>query len=164
MDEFRERASASPTRGARSIEQSGIFGEIDLLSIDIDGNDYWVWKAMTAIRPRVVVIEYNSSFGPDRSVTVAYDPSFRRYEKHPSGLYYGASLQALNKLAAQKGYFLAGCDSAGVNAFFVRDDLADRGIAKIEVSRAFVPQYDRIVEQDLDQQFAAIQALPLDTV
>ena len=91
----------------------------DLLSIDIDGNDYWVWNAIDG-QPRLVVIEYNSSFGPDRAVTIPYDPSFDRFQHHPFGIYHGASIAALAKLGAAKGYALVGGDSNGVNAFFVR--------------------------------------------
>jgi hypothetical protein len=58
-------------------------GEIDLLSIDVDGNDYWLWKAISSISPRVVIAEYNASFGPDRAVTVPYDRAFDRHQKHP---------------------------------------------------------------------------------
>jgi len=87
----------------------------DLLSIDIDGNDYWVWKSIAAYRPRVVVIEYNASVRPTESSVMPYDPNFRW-----SGTdYFGASLLALAKLGATKGYTLVGCDSSGTNAFFV---------------------------------------------
>ncbi len=89
------------------LRQNDVQGEIDLLSIDIDGNDYWVWKAITVIQPRVVVAEYNASLGASRSVTVQYDPVFDRYRKHASGWYHGASLAALRKLAA-KGIYACG--------------------------------------------------------
>ncbi|HON08577.1 MAG TPA: hypothetical protein PLW02_10820, partial [Verrucomicrobiota bacterium] len=59
-------------------------GEIDLLSIDIDGNDFWIWRAINIVQPRVVVIEYNASFGAERSITVEYDPLFDCHKKHPS--------------------------------------------------------------------------------
>ena len=97
---------------------------LDLMSIDIDGNDYWVWKMLTAVHPRIVVIEYNASLGKDRSISTVYDPDFDIRAKHPSGIYHGASLAALAKLGKEKGYQLAGCDSTGVNAFFVRSDIA----------------------------------------
>lgn len=80
-------------------------GEIDLLSIDVDGNDYWLWKAISSISPRLIVVEYNASFGPVRSVTVPYDPMFDRHRKHPSGFYHGMSLRAAEKLADAKGLF-----------------------------------------------------------
>jgi hypothetical protein len=87
----------------------------DLLSIDIDGNDYWVWKSIAAHRPRVVVIEYNASILPTDSLVMPYDPNFRW-----SGTdYFGASLLALATLGTAKGYTLVGCDSSGTNAFFV---------------------------------------------
>jgi hypothetical protein len=99
------------------ISDANISGEIDLLNVDIDGNDYWVWKAIHCIKPRVVVVEYNSSFGPEKSVTVPYKPDFNRWDYHKSGWYHGASITALNKLCSDKGYELVACDSNGVNAF-----------------------------------------------
>ena len=103
---------------------AGFTGEIGLLSIDIDGNDYWVWKAIDRVNPQVVVAEYNAVFGPDRAVTIPYDPGFTRQAAHHSWLYFGASLQALCRLAQAKGYAFVGCTSAGNNAYFVRQDLA----------------------------------------
>ncbi len=103
---------------------NGIQGDIGLLSIDIDGNDYWVWKAINVVSPRVVVCEYNSVFGNDHAITVPYDPRFERISAHHSKLYFGASLPALRDLADEKGYVFVGCNTSGVNAFFVREDVA----------------------------------------
>lgn len=91
----------------------------DLLSIDIDSNDYWIWKALKPYRPRIVVIEYNSSIGPHEKKTIPYDPSY----VWDGTTYFGASLAALADLGNELGYTLVGCDSQGVNAFFVRSDL-----------------------------------------
>jgi hypothetical protein len=93
--------------------------EFDLLSIDIDGNDYWVWKAIEGYRPRVVIMEYNACLPADVSKTIPYDPKFM-WDKTD---YYGASLKALTKLGTEKGYTLVCTDRNGVNAFFVRNDL-----------------------------------------
>jgi len=104
------------------LESAGYTGEIGLLSIDIDGNDYWVWKAIRVIEPAIVIVEYNSLFGNEREITIPYDPKFNRYQAHYSGLYQGASLAALCSLAEAKGYAFVGSNSVGVNAFFVRRD------------------------------------------
>ena len=93
----------------------------DLLSIDIDYNDYWVWKAITDYSPRVVIIEYNSSVIPTESKVVPYDPE----AKWDGTNYFGASLLALKNLGLTKGYTLVGCDNAGVNAFFCKSNLLD---------------------------------------
>ncbi|HTD39402.1 MAG TPA: hypothetical protein VK671_02190 [Mucilaginibacter sp.] len=93
--------------------------EPDLLSIDIDYNDYYVWKAITKYKPRVVIIEYNSVFRPDTHFVVKYNPQ-RMWDKTS---YFGASLLALEKLGNEKGYCLVGCVFSGSNAFFVREDL-----------------------------------------
>jgi hypothetical protein len=105
------------------IRDNGIKGDIGLLSVDIDGNDYWVWEAIDCINPRLVVCEYNSVFGPHRKVSTPYDKSFIRSRAHHSNLYYGASIAAFDHLAKKKGYALVGSNSAGNNVFFVRKDL-----------------------------------------
>lgn len=101
------------------LRQGGLNGEFDLLAIDIDYNDYWVWKAIDAVSPRVVAIEYNATLRPPLSLTVPYDPN----GAWDGTNFYGASLEALVRLGTQKGYHLVGCSIAGVNAFFVRADL-----------------------------------------
>lgn len=94
--------------------------EFEILSIDIDYNDYWVWKAVKKYSPKVVIIEYNSTIPVTESKTVAYD-----LDLHASATdsHWGASLAALQKLGESKGYTLVVCDNRGVNAFFIRKDL-----------------------------------------
>jgi hypothetical protein len=93
---------------------------IGLLHIDIDGMDYWVWKAIEKKSIDIMIVEYNSVFGDERSVTVPYEPGFVRSKKHFSHLYAGASLPALCDLAEEKGYYFVGSNSAGNNAYFVQ--------------------------------------------
>lgn len=107
--------------------------EFDLLSIDIDGNDYWVWKAIKNFSPRAVVIEYNAGLGVKESVTIRYRSGYT----HDGSGYFGASLPALVKLGEKKGYRLVGCDSRGVNAFFVRSDLVGGNFRIGEVEKLF---------------------------
>jgi hypothetical protein len=104
------------------LQQHGVAGEVDLLSVDVDGNEAWVWKALDACTGRVVVLEYNSMFGPERAVTIPYDPQFNRREHR--FCYFGASLAALTKLSAAKGYRLVAVEPTGINAFFLRNDVA----------------------------------------
>jgi hypothetical protein len=99
--------------------QGGVPEEFDLLSIDIDRNDYYIWKAITHYKPRVVVIEYNSIFLPGDEFVVEYDAN-AMWDKTSN---FGASLTSYEKLAAEKGYKLVGSSFAGLNAFFVREDL-----------------------------------------
>lgn len=101
--------------------QGGVPAEFDLLSIDIDRNDYHVWKAITHYKPRVVVIEYNSIFPPGDHFVVEYDAG-AMWDKTSN---CGASLTAMEKLGAEKGYKLVGSTFAGLNAFFVREDLVE---------------------------------------
>ncbi len=116
---------------------AGIPEEFDLLSIDIDGNDYWIWEALLEnYRPRVVVMEVNGSYAPPQRWVMAYNPAHAW--RHDN--YYGASLQSLADLGARCGYGLVGMESAGVNAFFVRDDLVERcGFPALSAELAFRP-------------------------
>lgn len=97
---------------------NGVDGDIGLLSIDINGNDYWVWEAIKDVSPRIVMVEYNARFGSHRAVTVPYDPAFGRAKAHHSRIYYGASLAALVLLGSRKGYEFVGCNSTGNDAFW----------------------------------------------
>jgi hypothetical protein len=106
------------------ISSAGIGGDIGILSVDIDGNDYFVWEAINGISPRIVISEYNAIFGPSAAVSVPYDPGFYRTKAHCSNLYWGCSLAALAHLGEKKGYVLVGCNTNGNNAFFVRRDVA----------------------------------------
>jgi len=104
----------------------------DLLSIDIDGNDYWVWDAIRRFTPRVVVIEYNIFFGLHQSKTMAY----RADHVWDKSTYHGASLAALHKLGRSKGYSLVWTESYSPNAFFVLDselptEFVDRPIEQV---------------------------------
>lgn len=110
-------ATVTTENVARLISKAG---PLDLLSIDVDGNDYWLWKAIDS-RPRVVVIEYNAMWPPGQSKTVKYDPD----RKWDATNYFGASISALERLGWDKGYRLVGCSPAGVNAFFVQSELID---------------------------------------
>ena len=94
--------------------------DCDLLSLDIDLNTYWVWKAIAAWRPRVAVVEYNAAYPPGDSWIAAYNPA----GSWDGSSHMGASLRALAALSESKGYRLVGCSFAGSNAFFVRGDIA----------------------------------------
>lgn len=104
------------------IKSAGIEGEIGLLSIDIDGNDYWVFENIDCVNPQILIMEYNSMFGDTHKISVPYDENFVRSQKHYSNLYYGASIAALCDIANKKGYDLVGSNSFGNNLFFIRHD------------------------------------------
>ena len=111
------------------LTDNGLRGEIDLLSIDIDGNDYWVWKAVDSVQPRVVVVECHNIWTADRAVTVPYRSDFSKSDGHPD--YSGASLLALVKLGRTKGYRLVGCNRYGFNAFFVRQGIGEAVLPEV---------------------------------
>lgn len=151
------------------LAQQGLAGDIGLLSIDIDGNDYWVWEAITGVSPAIVVIEYNARFGVERAVSVPYDAAFVRAKAHHSMIYYGASLAALWRLGQRKGYALVGCNSAGNNAFFVRKDLRPASLPERTPAEAFVAAKFREARDergalaflDAAQEAAILRGLPL---
>lgn len=101
------------------VEGLGLPAEMDLFSLDIDRNTYYVWEALAHLRPRLAVIEYNAAFPPEVDWKVEYDPDLAWNRT----MYFGASLKALQLLGERLGYSLVGCGIAGANAFFVRNDL-----------------------------------------
>ncbi len=112
---------------------AGQFGtDIGILSIDIDGNDYWVWESISVVKPVIVVCEYNAVFGDLRRITIPYQADFQRTRAHYSNLYFGASLQALIGLGNAKGYTFVGTNRNGCNAFFVRNDRSQEVLSAIE--------------------------------
>jgi hypothetical protein len=113
--------------------------DLGILSIDIDGNDYFILDAINAVRPRILICEYNAIFGATRRISVPYDPNFLRTRKHYSNLYWGASLSAITFLANKKGYSLVGTNSSGCNAFFVRNDLLNEKVKVMTAEQAFLP-------------------------
>jgi hypothetical protein len=102
---------------------SGFKEDLGLLSVDIDGNDYWVLEAIEGFKPRILICELNPTFGYEKKVTIPYDASFYRTNAHYSNLYFGASLQAIKSLAERKGYCFIGTNLNANDAFFVRADL-----------------------------------------
>jgi hypothetical protein len=100
---------------------SGVSGEIDLLSIDIDGNDAYILESITSVKPRVIIIEYNAKFGPIIDYCIPYSGT---HERHGTD-YYGASLKHLEKIMEKRSYNLVACNLSGANAFFVRSDLCE---------------------------------------
>jgi hypothetical protein len=112
--------------------------DVGLLHIDLDGNDYYIWKAIQAIRPIIVIVEYNSLFGIDRPISVIYDDAFVRSAAHYSTLFWGSSLLSLYKLSEEKGYSFIGCNSAGNNAYFVRNDKINEKINPVSLAEGFV--------------------------
>ena len=119
------------------ISQHSDQGDIGILSIDIDGNDYWIWKAISVIQPWIVIVEYNSILGIDPSITIPYQEDFNRFTAHYSGLYFGASLRAFYELAKEKEYVFLGTTSNGNNAYFVRSDQLKGSLRSVSLDKGF---------------------------
>lgn len=142
------------------IQQGGFNGEIDLLSLDIDGVDYWVLEALSVVRPRVIVVEYNNNIPPDKSWTIPYSNSFDiRNDIHnkKDKIFYGASLLAFVKLAKKKGYRLIGCNWRNFNAFFMRKDIAKRAFPEVAVGDCF---YNSLALENLSKRRGEVDKLP----
>jgi hypothetical protein len=112
-------------------------GSIDFLSIDIDGNDYYLWEKMNILRPSVVEIEYNSLLEKDNILT-KYDKSFNKYKYHPKIQFVGSSLKKLNQLAQKKNYGLIYCNSTGNNAYFMDKDIIPCDLKILSPEELFV--------------------------
>lgn len=119
------------------IRQAGVSGDVDLLSLDIDGVDYWMWKAIDCIRPRVVVCETHNVIGPHEALTVPYDPNFQ-IKTHD---YHSASLAAMTKLAGQKGYRLVGTHRYGFNAFFISNGVGENLLPAVQPAQCLTDPY-----------------------
>lgn len=151
------------------LSENGVAGEIGLLSVDIDGNDYWVWEAIEVVQPAIVVVEYNGLFGAKRAVTIPYDPGFIREKAHHSRSYYGASLAALVALGRRKGFEFVGSNSAGNNAFFVRRDLCPPAMPVLTAEAGYVIRQfreardaqGRLSFPSFEEEAALISGLPL---
>jgi hypothetical protein len=125
------------------LAKSGFDADLGILSVDLDGNDYYVLEAISNFRPRILICEYNAVFGATRKISVPYNPSFIRTNKHSSNLYWGASLAAVTFLANKNGYALVGTNSVGSNAFYVRNDLLTEKMDVLCTGDAYVPSMFR---------------------
>jgi hypothetical protein len=146
--------------------QSGFREEVGILSVDIDGNDYWIWETIDT-RASIVICEYNGLFGFEESVSIPYDPGFVRGNRYPFN-FYGTSLSALQKLAVKKGYFFIGCNSAGNNAYFISEHLRDQcPFPELSVKEGFVfPSFSESRSENGDMRkgleiFRGLDGLPL---
>jgi hypothetical protein len=124
------------------IKQEGFEGEIGVISIDIDGNDYWVWEAVEVVQPIVVVIETHTEFGMS-NIVVSYDANYVYPGKHP--VYHGASPVAMLQLAHQKGYRLVGANRYGFNTVYVKRGVFEHRVP--EVSLDAILQHPRYFER-----------------
>ena len=146
----------SPENADTLILEAGLRGSIDLLSIDIDSTDYWVWKAIKSVRPRVVVMEVNPAMG-DRSLVVPYPMKFTRAQ-HPD--YYGASLAAYTALGCSLGYKLVALNRLGFNAFFVERDLGGDNLPEVALPLPLKHPY----ALEAEKRFSQLEQYPLQSL
>lgn len=135
------------------IYKNNFSGKIGLLSIDLDGNDYWIWECINTVDPDIVLIEFNARLGIDRSITVPYSPSFDRKINHFSNIIYGASLLALNNLAKKKNYSLICTNRNANNAFFIKKELLENVKSELIKSRNpsecnYIPSFNETLDEN----------------
>ena len=123
------------------VREAGFTGKIDLLSLDIDGNDYWLWQALDVVEPTVVVCEINNTVPPELALTIPYDPEFGA--GGPNDDFRGASLRAMMKLGRAKGYRLVGTHRYGFNAFFVREGVLEDALPEVTPEQCAGDPYTR---------------------
>lgn len=150
------------------LEQNDFLGNIGLLSIDIDGNDYWLWDSIKVINPDIVVCEYQAMWGFDKSVTIPYQEDFVRSRSEYHNIYYSTSLPALIYLAKGKGYTYIGSNKVGTNAFFVKNEFrSDFNDLDINISeekpgvREFVDKNGTLTYELGSKKLSEISHLPL---
>ena len=139
------------------LTENNVPAEIDFFGIDIDGNDYHILRALTATEPRVIITEYNASFGPDKSITIKYNPNFER-----GGFYHGASLTAFTKLLNPRGYALVATDYYGINAFFVKRSECTDKLRELSAGEAWRTHGQR--NGSWQEQFNVMKDMEFETV
>jgi len=140
------------------LAKNNFVGEVGLLSIDTDGNDLWIWKEISEIKPIILIIEYNAKLGNEKSLSIKYNTNFKRASSGLDKLIYGASLKALEKISEEKGYSLVCTNKNGNNAFFVRNDCLNQKIYKQSTEECFKMSSFREYlgvnsHQNIDDQF-----------
>jgi hypothetical protein len=136
--------------------QNGFQGPIDLLSLDLDGVDYWIWNALDCITPRVVIVEYVDALGPELALTVPYRPDFTSAVQNGVP-FRGASLAAFNKLARRRGYRYVGSQCLGFNAFFVQNGVGDDTLPEVPLADGFT---HRRAQEQMARNLARLRQLP----
>jgi hypothetical protein len=124
------------------LTDNGYFGDVDLLSIDVDGNDYWIFKAINVIQPRLLVVETHNPVPSDKSLTVPYRPDFD-YRKGPAEYFRGVSMLGMVRLCRERGYRLIGAHRHGFNAFFLRNGEGDEFFPEVSVQSVHDNPYTR---------------------
>lgn len=143
------------------IKSLALYHDPDVFSLDIDGNDYYIADAVfnAGFRPKIFVVEYNSVYGPERSMTIEYEPTFVFTKAHPTHLYYGVSISGWRKFFERHGYRFISVDRNGVNAFFVDPEYFDASFLDEIQGLEFAEnqsQYKKF-RISCEQQFALIE-------
>jgi hypothetical protein len=152
-------------QSTKAFERLMLLKDPDVFSLDIDSVDYFVAEALIdrILRPKILVIEYNSTFGPERAVTIPYQFPFNRHRAHPTGYYYGVSVMGLRHLLEGRGYRFVTVEQNGVNAFFADPSQFPSGFLDVIRGSDF---RENIVQRresksDWRGQLAQVAALPL---
>ena len=147
-------------------EKNDLFGEIDLFSLDMDGVDYWVWKNLNTVNPRVVAVEYSDQLGPNKALTIPYKSDFIAHPAESDNVgepydYFGASLPAFVKLGKEKGYRLVGVNKYGFNAFFIKNGIGEKWLPEIDAHICF--NHPK-VQQGIKERWPKVKDMPWEEV
>lgn len=152
----------------QAVLQECLYQDPDVFSLDIDGVDYYILDAMlhTGFRPKIIVVEYNSAFGPEKALTVPYQDAFDYTRAHSSGLYYGVSVAAWRKLLEKAGYQFVTVDSNGVNAFFIDPTCFSSDFITKLTPKYFAENFyqRQKFKGDWTKQFAQISSKPFEVI
>jgi hypothetical protein len=151
------------------LEMSKFEADLGILSIDLDGNDFFILEAINNYSPRIIICEFNPIFGGTRKISIPYQADFYRRDFHYSNLYWGASLGAMTHLAKTKGYSLVGTNIASCNAFYVRSDLLNDKVNVLHPEEAFTQSNYRESRDEIgnltfigaDKRIEVIKGMPV---
>ena len=149
--------------------KSGFEENLGILSIDLNGNDFYILEAIKNFTSCILICEFNPVFGPNRKITIPYKADFNWTEEHHSNLYWGASLGAISYLADKKGYALVGTNTACNNAFYIKKDLLNDKVDVLSVESAYSPsnyresrdEKGRLSYVTADERLEVIKGLPV---
>ncbi|MAJ29262.1 hypothetical protein CBD41_07560 [bacterium TMED181] len=154
----------SPENADGLISEMLLGRDVNVISIDVDGWDFWIWNALASYRPAVFVIEVNASFGSEASVTIPYSYSALGHDPYHHefrGWHHGASVSAMVALGKRLGYSLVHIESSGTNAFFVHNEAMNSSLKEIEPQQAWRPHQFRSRRHSPEKQEEILSGTPV---
>ena len=153
---------------AKKIKSMAYYDDPDLFSLDIDGIDFYVAETLmdSGLRPKIIVVEYNSTFGPSKTITVPYQKKFNYLEAHTSHLYFGVSISGWKKFLDRYGFEFVTVDSRGTNGFFINPEYFEPNFIRQIKGQAFKENFYQLskFKQNWEERFKLIQKMEFITI